>query len=69
MLLSQEQPSSARRISHPLTFFGFLGAIVSTLLAGFYQHFLHRLPPYPINSAPVVFGIIGGIAMVVGTWG
>ena len=34
-----------------------------------YQHLLHRLPPYPIDSAPVVFGIIGGIAMVVGTWG
>ena len=65
----RNKPSSARRIFHALTFFGFLGTIVSTLLAGFYQHLLHRLPPYPIDSAPVVFGIIGGIAMVVGTWG
>jgi citrate/tricarballylate utilization protein len=63
------QPSSARRIFHALTFFGFLSAIVSTVLAGFYQHFLERVPPYSIDSAPVLFGMTGGVGMVIGTWG
>jgi citrate/tricarballylate utilization protein len=61
--------SSARRIFHALTFLGFLYAIVSTSLAAFYQHCFHRVPPYSLDSAPVLFGTTGGIAMVVGTWG
>jgi citrate/tricarballylate utilization protein len=63
----RQKPSSSRRIFHALTFFGFLSAGISTLLAGFYQHALHRLPPYPVLSAPVLFGIIGGAGMVIGT--
>lgn len=63
------RPSSARRVFHALTFFGFLAAGISTVLAAYYQHFLQRLPPYPVESAPVLFGIIGGIGMVVGTAG
>jgi citrate/tricarballylate utilization protein len=65
----KSRPSSARRLFHALTFFGFLSATISTGLAGFYQHFLDRVAPYPMDSAPVVFGLAGGISMVIGTCG
>jgi citrate/tricarballylate utilization protein len=65
----QQKPSSARRLYHALVFFGFLSATVSTILAAIYQHFLHLLPPHPVTSAPVLFGTIGGVAMIIGVIG
>jgi citrate/tricarballylate utilization protein len=50
-------------------YYGFLSAAVSTTLAAIYQDILHKLPPYSLTSAPVVFGSIGGVAMVVGVAG
>jgi citrate/tricarballylate utilization protein len=64
-----ERPSSARRICHNLTSWGFGSALVSTTLAFVYQDFFHWLPPYPVTSAPVVFGTIGGVALIAGTIG
>jgi citrate/tricarballylate utilization protein len=43
--------------------------MISTSLAAIYQHFLHLLPPYPPMSAPVLFGTIGGVAMISGVGG
>lgn len=65
----QEQPSAARRFYHSLTFWGFAADFVSTTLAAIYQDILHRLPPYPLNSAPVLFGAAGGVMLVLGTGG
>src|SRR5580704_9810660 len=65
----QQAPSSSRRIYHSLVYFGFLSATISTILAAIYQHFLHELPPHPVASAPVLFGIVGGVAMIVGVCG
>jgi citrate/tricarballylate utilization protein len=65
----QQSPSSSRRFYHALVYFGFLSATVSTLLAAIYQHFLHLLPPHPITSAPVLFGAIGGVAIIAGVCG
>jgi citrate/tricarballylate utilization protein len=65
----QQTPSSSRRFYHSLVFFGFLSATVSTTLAAIYQHFLHVLPPYAVTSAPVLFGLTGGVAMIVGVCG
>ena len=65
----EEQPSSARRIHHAFVFWGFLADFVSTTLAFIYQDFLHRLPPYPLTSAPVIFGSIGGVLLTIGTAG
>jgi citrate/tricarballylate utilization protein len=62
-------PSPARRIFHSLVFYGFILAAVSTMLAAVYQDLLGRLPPYPVNSAPVIFGSVGGVAMIVGVAG
>jgi citrate/tricarballylate utilization protein len=64
-----ERPSSVRRIYHSLTFWGLLSDFASTTLAFIYQDFLHRLPPYALTSAPVIFGSVGGIALIAGTGG
>ena len=65
----EERPSAARRMYHSLTFWGFLSTFLSTTLAATYQEFLHRLPPYPPTSAPVVFGSVGGVALIIGAGG
>jgi citrate/tricarballylate utilization protein len=64
-----ERPSSVRRLYHSLTFWGFLSDFVSTTLAFIYQDILHTLPPYSLTSAPVIFGVIGGVALIIGTGG
>ena len=65
----EKRPSMARRMYHALTFWGFLSAFLSTALAAIYQEFFHRLPPYPLASAPVIFGSMGGVALILGTGG
>ncbi len=64
-----ERPSSVRRIYHSLTSWGLLSDFVATTLAFIYQDVFHRLPPYPVTSAPVIFGTMGGVALIVGTSG
>lgn len=61
--------SLARRHFHQSTFYGFLGCFASTLVAAFYDYALHRPAPYPYDSLPVLLGIVGGIALSVGTLG
>lgn len=61
--------SQARRLYHSLVYYGFLSVTVSTSLAAIYQDILHKLPPYPLTSAPVLFGSIGGVAIIVGVAG
>jgi citrate/tricarballylate utilization protein len=63
------RPSSVRRVYHSLTFWGLTSDFISTTLAFIYQDFLHTLPPYPLTSAPVIFGILGGVALILGTSG
>jgi len=65
----EERPSMARRMYHSLTFWGFLSAFLSTTLAAIYQEFFHRFPPYPLTSASVIFGSVGGVALIIGTGG
>jgi len=62
-----ERPSAIRRICHGLVFWGFLSGLVSTTLAFIYQDVLHLFPPYPLESAPVCFGIICGVSLIAGT--
>jgi citrate/tricarballylate utilization protein len=64
-----ERPSSSRRIYHSFVFWGFLSDFASTTLAFIYQDFFHRLPPYPLTSAPVIFGAAGGVLLIIGTAG
>jgi citrate/tricarballylate utilization protein len=65
----EARPSSARRVFHSFVFWGVLSAFVSTSLAFVYQDFFHLLPPYAVASAPVIFGSIGGVLLVIGTIG
>ena len=65
----EEQPNQLRRIYHSLTMWGFTSTLVSTMLAYIYQDFLHSLPPYRVLSAPVLFGSIGGLGIIVGCAG
>jgi citrate/tricarballylate utilization protein len=64
-----ERPSSVRRLYHSLTFWGLMSDFVSTTLAFVYQDFLHILPPYALSSAPVIFGTLGGVGLLIGTGG
>ena len=64
-----DRPSSVRRIYHSLTMWGLLFDFVSTSLAFVYQDFFRRLPPYELTSAPVIFGTLGGVGLIVGTGG
>ncbi len=64
-----EKPSGVRLFHHALTFWGFVGDFVATSLAFFYQDIFHRMPPYDLTSAPVIFGAVGGVALIVGTGG
>jgi citrate/tricarballylate utilization protein len=63
------QPSMVRRYLHSLVAYGFLAAFVSTVLAALWQDLLGQLPPFPVLSPPVLFGIAGGVAMTVGCTG
>jgi citrate/tricarballylate utilization protein len=63
------EPSSSRRLCHTLVFYGFTFDLISTTLAWIYQDLMHRLPPYSLTSAPVIFGTLGGIALVIGVGG
>lgn len=64
-----ERPSYSRRVYHSFVFWGFLSDLVSTTLAFIYEDFLHQLPPYPLRSAPVIFGAAGGVLLIIGTAG
>ena len=58
-----------RRNLHHFVFYGFALCLASTTIAAIYDHVLHRAAPYPYLSWPVVFGTIGGIAILLGTAG
>src|SRR3990170_765290 len=64
-----QRPSHRRAVFHALVFYGFLSALISTVVAALYQDLLGILPPYPLLSAPVLFGTLGGAAMIGGCVG
>lgn len=64
-----DRRSQARRVYHQLVFYGFLLDVVSTTLAAIYQDIFDVVPPFPLLSAPVVFGTVGGVGMIVGCIG
>ncbi|MCU1308096.1 MAG: hypothetical protein JWN45_2791 [Acidobacteriaceae bacterium] len=64
-----ESFSTRRRRYHHALFYGFMFCFASTTVAAAYDHFFHWIAPYPLLSAPVVLGTIGGIAMVIGATG
>jgi citrate/tricarballylate utilization protein len=64
-----DKPSQARVVFHSLVAYGFLTDFASTGAAAIWQDFLGVRPPYPILSVPVILGIVGGAAILVGVAG
>jgi len=65
----RERPSGARRALHGLVVGGLALAFASTVTAAVLQELLGRQPPYPVVSAPVLLGTVGGAAIVAGSTG
>ena len=65
----EERFSHARRWFHHAVLYGFLSCFLSTIVAAFYDHVLHRPTPFPFSSWPVVLGTVGGVALLIGTVG
>ena len=61
--------SRGRRACHHIMAAGVVLAFAATLAAAIDQDVLGRMPPYPLASLPVGFGVAGGLAIVVGVAG
>jgi citrate/tricarballylate utilization protein len=64
-----DHPSAARRYLHGLVAYGFSLCLLATVSAAVCQDLLSREPPYGLVSLPVLSGLLGGVALVVGTTG
>jgi len=64
-----ERPAQTRRVFHHLVFYGFLSCFLATVIAAFYDNVLGWRAPYPLASLPVIFGTLGGIALLIGCAG
>jgi citrate/tricarballylate utilization protein len=58
-----------RRRFHHFTFYGFWLCFASTTVATLYHYILNVPAPYGYMSLPKLFGISGGISLIVGTAG
>ena len=58
-----------RRRFHHFTLYGFLLCFAATCVATLYHYLLGLAAPYPLTSAPVVLGSLGGLGLVVGPTG
>jgi citrate/tricarballylate utilization protein len=58
-----------RRTFHHFTFYGFMLCFAATSVATLYHYFLGLEAPYPLISAPVVLGTLGGIGLLIGPAG
>jgi len=61
--------SGGRAVFHHFTFYGFLLCFASTTSAAIDYYFLKLNPPYPLLSAPVILGTLGGIGLLIGPAG
>jgi citrate/tricarballylate utilization protein len=64
---ASERPVDSRRMSHHMTFYGFLLCFAATCVATLYHYLLGREAPYAWYDLPVVLGTLGGIGLVLGT--
>lgn len=64
-----ERPSDRRRLYHHLTFYGFLLCFAATCLATIYHYLLDMAAPYAWYQLPKLFGVPGGVVLVIGTSG
>ncbi len=64
-----EKPSAGRRVLHIVLVAGMTLAFAATVAGAVMQDLLGQLPPFPLVSAPVILGTLGGIAIVAGAGG
>jgi citrate/tricarballylate utilization protein len=66
---NSERFSMKRRWLHHAMFYGFMLCFAATCTGFVYHTFLDWAAPYPLLSAPVVLGTIGGVLLLIGTAG
>ena len=59
----------SRRRFHHLTFYGFMSCFAATSVATLYHYLFGWPAPYGYASLPKLLGMVGGVALVVGTAG
>ncbi|AXS39321.1 tricarballylate utilization 4Fe-4S protein TcuB [Breoghania sp. L-A4] len=64
-----EKPTDNRRLFHHLTFYGFMLCFAATTTGTLYHYLLDWPAPYAWNELPKLFGIPGGIGLVIGPIG
>ncbi|WP_417683906.1 tricarballylate utilization 4Fe-4S protein TcuB [Roseibium sp.] len=64
-----EKPTDNRRFHHHLTFYGFVLCFAATTTGTIYHYALDWPAPYGLLSLPKLFGIPGGIGLVIGPIG
>lgn len=64
-----ERPSPWRRHFHHLTFLGFILCFLATVSGTIYHYFLNTPAPYGFSTLPKLFGVPGGLLLVIGTVG
>jgi len=64
-----ERPSAVRRTLHTAVVVGLALAFAATVAAAVLQDLLGQPPPYPVVSAPVLLGTVGGVATIAGCTG
>lgn len=66
---TDETFSQSRRWLHHAMAYGFMACFIATSTAAFEAYFLNLPAPYPVFSLPVIFGIIGGVGLIIGCTG
>jgi citrate/tricarballylate utilization protein len=66
---NSEAFSMRRRYLHHAMFYGFMLCFAATTVGFIYHSFLGWPAPYPLISAPVLLGTVGGVLMLIGTVG
>jgi citrate/tricarballylate utilization protein len=61
--------SRRRRVCHHIMAVGVVLAFAATVAAFFDQEVFGLIPPFPFASFPVCTGVVGGVAIVIGTVG
>ena len=61
--------SKLRRVFHHLTFYGFMLCLASTSVATLYHYAFNWIAPYGYASLPKLFGITGGVMLLIGPAG
>jgi citrate/tricarballylate utilization protein len=64
-----DRPTDNRRLFHHFTFYGFMLCLASTSTATVYHYVFGWPAPYDFLSLPKLFGITGGVGLIIGPLG